>query len=462
MKKFDWISFAIVLSLIIIGLMMIYAAGYQPEAEIPFLSTQAGKQSIFVVIALVILTGSHLIDWKFWSGFAYPFYAISLVFLVLVLLVGATIKGSTSWFQVGGFSFQPSELAKVGTIMALASFMSHHRTRLSDTRDLMVASGIILLPAVLILLQGDAGSALVFLSIFLVLFREGLAIWIPILIFILGFLFVLSLKYHVLVVLPLLLIAGGIFLLSSLKRKQSHVLVGLTVIILTIAFSILDQLELVIGLSVAFMLYAAVESFLTRQIRQVVLLTIGISVLFGFAYTSSYIFSNVLERHQQDRINVWLNPEDCDPRGSLYNILQSKTAIGSGGLTGKGYLQGTMTKFNFVPEQSTDFIYSIIGEEHGFIGSMAVIILFLILLLRMVNIGERARVPFIRHYAYGVVGVLFTHFLVNIGMTMGLMPVIGIPLPFISSGGSSLLGFSMLVGILISMDSSWVRSRRAV
>lgn len=326
----------------------------------------------------------------------------------------------------------------------------------------MVASGIILLPAVLILLQGDAGSALVFLSIFLVLFREGLAIWIPILIFILGFLFVLSLKYHVLVVLPLLLIAGGIFLLSSLKRKQSHVLVGLTVIILTIAFSILDQLELVIGLSVAFMLYAAVESFLTRQIRQVVLLTIGISVLFGFAYTSSYIFSNVLERHQQDRINVWLNPEDCDPRGSLYNILQSKTAIGSGGLTGKGYLQGTMTKFNFVPEQSTDFIYSIIGEEHGFIGSMAVIILFLILLLRMVNIGERARVPFIRHYAYGVVGVLFTHFLVNIGMTMGLMPVIGIPLPFISSGGSSLLGFSMLVGILISMDSSWVRSRRAV
>jgi len=462
MKKFDWISLAIVISLMVIGLMMIYASGYQPEAEKPFLSTQAGKQSIFILIALAILSGSHLIDWKFWSGFAYPFYAFSLFLLVLVLLVGTTIKGSTSWFQIAGFSFQPSELAKVGTIMALASFMSHHRTRLSDTRDLMVASAIILLPALLILAQGDAGSALVFLSIFLVLFREGLAIWIPILFFILALLFVLALKFDVFVVLPLLLIAGGIFLLASLKRKQSHLLVSLTVIILAIVLGILNQLELVIGLSVAFMIYATVESFLIMQIRQVVLLSVGITFLFGFAYTSSYIFSNVLERHQQDRINVWLNPEDCDPRGSLYNILQSKTAIGSGGLTGKGYLKGTMTKLNYVPEQSTDFIYSIIGEEHGFIGSMAVILLFLILMLRVVNIGERARVPFIRHYAFGVVGVLFTHFLVNIGMTMGLMPVIGIPLPFISSGGSSLLGFSMLVGILISMDSSWVRSRRVM
>ena len=172
--------------------------------------------------------------------------------------------------------------------------------------------------------------------------------------------------------------------------------------------------------------------------------------------------SNVLESHQQDRINVWLNPEDCDPRGSLYNILQSKIAIGSGGFTGKGYLQGTMTKLNYVPEQSTDFIYSIIGEEHGFIGSIAVIMLFLILMLRVVDIGERARIPFIRHYAFGVVGVVFTHVLVNIGMTMGLMPVIGIPLPFISSGGSSLLGFSLLIGILLSMDSSWVRSRRVM
>jgi rod shape determining protein RodA len=462
MKKFDWISFAIVISLIIIGLMMIYAAGYQPEAEIPFLSTQAGKQSIFVIIALLILTGTHLIDWKFWSGFAYPFYAISLFLLVMVLLVGSTIKGSTSWFQIGSFTFQPSELAKVGTIMALASFMSHHRTRLTDTRDLMVASGIILLPALLILAQGDAGSALVFLSIFLVLFREGLAIWIPVLFFVLGLIFVLTLKFNVFVVLPLLLIAGGVFLLTSLKRKQSHVLVSLMAILSVFILGFLNQLELIIGVSVAFMIYAAVESFLVMQIRQVVLLSFGIMMLFGFAYTSSYIFTNVLERHQQDRINVWLNPEDCDPRGSLYNILQSKTAIGSGGLTGKGYLKGTMTKLNYVPEQSTDFIYSIIGEEHGFIGSMAVILLFLILMLRMINIGERARVPFIRHYAYGVVGVLFTHFLVNIGMTMGLMPVIGIPLPFISSGGSSLLGFSLLVGILISMDSSWMRSRRVM
>src|SRR5690606_21325758 len=185
MGRFDWISFAVVISLTIIGLMMIYAAGYQPEAELPFFSTQAGRQSLYAVAALLVMLSCQLIDWKFWSGFAYPFYAITLILLILVLIVGSTIKGSTSWFQFGGVSFQPSELAKVGTIMALASFLSHSRTRLSDTRDLMIASGIILLPTLLVLGQGDAGSAIVFLSIFIVLFREGMVMWIPVLLLIL-------------------------------------------------------------------------------------------------------------------------------------------------------------------------------------------------------------------------------------------------------------------------------------
>ena len=462
MKKFDWISFAIVISLIIIGLMMVYAAGYQPGVNIPFFSTQAGKQVIFAGIAILILAGSHLIDWKFWSGFAYPFYAFTILLLVLVLVIGTTIKGSTSWFQLGWFSIQPSELAKVSTIMALASFLSHHRTRVSDRRDLFIASGIILLPALLVLIQGDAGSALVFLSIFIVLFREGLAIWVPVLIFILMTLFVLALKYDVFVVLPLLLFAGGIFLLAGIRRKQSHFLVSLVVFVFAVVCAFLELRPVVIGLSCFYMVYAAMESFFSKQIRQVVLLSFGIVLLFGFAYTSRYLFIHVLEPHQQDRINVWLNPEDCDPRGSLYNILQSKIAIGSGGITGKGYLKGSMTKLNYVPEQSTDFIYSIIGEEHGFIGSIAVIALFMILMLRVVDIGDRARIPFIRHYAFGVVGIVFTHFLINIGMTMGLMPVIGIPLPFISSGGSSLLGSSLMIGVLLSMDSSWLRSRRVI
>ena len=462
MKKFDWISFAIVISLIVIGLMMVYAAGYQPDTSIPFFKTQAGRQSIFAAAGLIILTGSQLIDWKFWSGVAYPFYAFTILLLVLVLFLGSTIKGSTSWFEFGWFSFQPSELAKVGTIMALASFLSHHRTRVSDTRDLVIASGIILLPTLLILGQGDAGSALVFLSIFLVLFREGLAIWIPILLLVLALLFVLALKYDMMVVVPLLLFAGSFVLLASVKRKQSHAVVSISTILLTIALMILKLTDFILIVAGAFALYAIVECFLSRQIRQVALISTGALLLAGFAYTSSYIFNNVLEPHQQDRINVWLNPENCDPRGSLYNILQSKIAIGSGGFSGKGYLQGTMTKLNYVPEQSTDFIYSIIGEEHGFIGSIAVIVLFLILMLRVIDIGERARMPFIRHYAFGVVGVLFIHFFVNIGMTMGIMPVIGIPLPFISSGGSSMIGFSMLIGVLLSMDSSWMRSRRVV
>ena len=462
MRKFDWISFAIVISLIIIGLMMIYAAGYQPDSEASFFSTQAGRQSIFAIVTFIILISTQLIDWKFWSGVAYPFYAFTILLLVLVLFLGSTIKGSTSWFQLGWFNFQPSELAKMGTIMALSSFLSHHRTRVSDSRDLIIASGIILLPTALVLGQGDAGSALVFLSIFIILFREGLAIWIPVLFFLLALLFVLALKYDTWVVLPLLLFAGSIFLLSSLKLKQSHVLVSIGVLFVSLVLAILGFLEPVIVIAAGFMMYAAIESFRARQTRQVILISTGIVVLFGFAYISSYLFTNVLESHQQDRINVWINPEAADPRGSLYNILQSKIAIGSGGLSGKGYLEGTMTKLNYVPEQSTDFIYSIIGEEHGFVGSVAVIVLFMILMLRVVDIGERARMPFIRHYAYGVVGVLFTHFLVNIGMTMGIMPVIGIPLPFISSGGSSLIGFGLLIGVLLSMDSSWMRSRRAV
>lgn len=462
MRKFDWISFAIVISLMIIGLMMIYAAGYQPDSEVSFFSTQAGRQSIFAIFTFIILISTQLIDWKFWSGVAYPFYAFTLFLLVLVLFLGITVKGSTSWFQLGWLNFQPAELAKMGTIMALASFLSHHRTRVSDTRDMLIASGIILLPTALVLAQGDAGTALVFLSIFVVLFREGLAVWIPILIFILALLFVLALKFDVWVVLPLLLFSGSIFLLSSLKLRQQHVLVGISVLVISITMAILGYWNPVIALSALFMIYASVESFRARQTRQVLLLSTGIVFLFGFAYLSSYLFTNVLEPHQQDRINVWLKPEEADPRGTLYNILQSKIAIGSGGFSGKGYLQGTMTKLNYVPEQSTDFIYSIIGEEHGFIGSIAVIILFMILMLRTVDIGERARMPFIRHYAYGVGGVLFTHFLVNIGMTMGIMPVIGIPLPFISSGGSSLIGFGLLIGVLLSMDSSWMRSRRAV
>src|SRR5688500_13892785 len=257
MKKFDWISFAIVSSLIIIGLMMIYAAGYQPDSETPFFSTQAGRQSIFAIATFIILISTQMIDWKFWSGVAYPFYAFTIFLLILVLFLGTEVKGSTSWFHLGWLNFQPAELAKMGTIMALASFLSHHRTRVSDTRDLMIASGIILFPMALVLAQGDAGSALVFLSIFVVLFREGLAMWIPVVFFVLGLLFVLALKFQVWVVLPLLLFAGSIFLLGSLKLKQQHVLVGIGVLALSIGIAFLGYLQPVIALSALFMIYSS-------------------------------------------------------------------------------------------------------------------------------------------------------------------------------------------------------------
>lgn len=460
--RFDWISFAIVISLILIGLLMIYAAGFQPEAEVSFFNTQAGRQSIFAGVALIIILSCQLIDWKFWSGVAYPFYVFTLILLVLVLIFGSTVKGSTSWFQLGRFSFQPSELAKVGTIMALASFLSHNRTRLSDNRDLFMAAGIILLPTVLVLAQGDAGSAIVFLAIFLVLFREGIAIWIPILLFVLGLLFVLALKYNVITVLPVLLLSGGSFLLFSIKQKPIYFRILVVTVLLCLILLFLNMGQFCLVVASAFMVYAVVESIRSRQFRQAALLSTGVALLFGFSYMSSYLFDNVLEPHQQERIKVWLKPEDCDPKGSLYNILQSKIAIGSGGFSGKGFLKGSMTKLNYVPEQSTDFIYSIIGEEHGFIGSIAVILLFMILMLRIISIGERSRISFIRYYAYGAVAIIFTHFFINVGMTMGVMPVIGIPLPFVSSGGSSMIGMSIIVGILLSLDASWQRSRRVV
>lgn len=462
LKRFDWISLTIVMSLMIIGLMMIYAAGYQPDAAATFFSTQAGRQAVYAAIGVTILLGCQLIDWKFWSGFAYPFYASTTTLLVLVLVIGSTIKGSTSWFNIGGVSFQPSELAKVGTIMALASFLSHSRTRLADTRDLMVASGIILLPTLLVLLQGDAGSAIVFLSIFIILFREGMVIWVPGLLTLLAVLFTLALRFDPMTVLPLLLMAGGGVLLAGMRRKAIHIRVLVAALGLSVVLLALHMPSFILIVSAALLGYAVVEGFLLKQFRSVILVTTGVMMLFGFTYTSSYLFDKILEPHQQERVKVWLKPEDCDPRGSLYNILQSKTAIGSGGFGGKGFLKGSMTKLNYVPEQSTDFIYSIIGEEHGFIGSIAVIILFVILMFRAINIGERASIPFIRHYAFGVTGVVFTHFFINIGMTMGIMPVIGIPLPFISSGGSSLLGFSLMLGILISLDASWMRSRRMI
>jgi rod shape determining protein RodA len=392
--------------LVLIGWVNIYAAVYNQEHQNIFdLSQNFGKQLIWigtsVLLALVIL----IIDAKFFSTFSYVIYLLVIAMLIGVLLFGKEIAGSKSWFQIGSFSVQPAEFAKFATALALAKYLSKIDLNINRFSTKLNSAIIIFIPAVLILLQHDTGSAMVFFALILVLYREGLS--------------------------------GNVLLL------------GLFVALLFILALVLNKFIL-IGLLAA---NAILVYYLYKSLRKKVVWIVGIFLLTaGYVYSVDYAFENMLESHQKKRINVLLGKE-TDIRGAGYNIHQSKIAIGSGGFAGKGFLKGTQTKFDFVPEQSTDFIFCTVGEEWGFIGSFVTIILFLALLSRIVIIAERQRSRFSRIYGYGVASIIFFHFAINIGMTIGLFPVIGIPLPFISYGGSSFLGFTILLFIFIKQDS---------
>jgi rod shape determining protein RodA len=310
----------------------------------------------------------------------------------------------------------------------------------------------------LILLQPDAGSAMVFLSFFLLLYRKGLSPIFFILSFVLLGIFIFSLKFSAFFILFTSLYLAYGFLLFN--HELSPRTIGIFVVSLAASFlfyyyKIENAIPIVpaVGASIS-----AYFTFVNRNSRLLFIVSVATFLSIILSYTTQYVFENVLKPHQQERINIWLRPEKCDPRGPLYNLIQSKLAIGSGGFAGKGFLKGEMTKLNYVPEQSTDFIFSIVGEEQGFLGAFSVIVLYIILIIRTVIIAERAKLEFIRNYAYGIAGILFIHFFVNIGMTMGLMPIIGIPLPFLSRGGTSLLFFSIMMSVLIKMDASRYRS----
>lgn len=437
-----------------------YSTTYNPDQPFAFMNirTTIGSQTAWLIISLLAFVSVLTLEWKFWNTLAFPFYAITIILLILVLIFGREINGSKSWFSFGFFSFQPTEWAKLGTALALSGYLSFLKTNISDRRTLITALGIIFAPALLILLQPDPGSTLVYLSFFILLYRKGLS---P-LIFILGFsfaaAFILSLVFSpILVAATILTIVAAVFLFYYFNSGQGLLWIGLLIATQVFLFVQGEQTGLIYSPLVVSAILGALHFF--KKNFRLVGLTIPVAVVFIlFSFGSSYVFENALKPHQQDRINVWLRPEKCDPRGSLYNIIQSKLAIGSGGLFGKGYLQGEMTKLNYVPEQTTDFIFTSIGEEQGFIGSVGVIILFTILLLRCITIAERAKLEFIRNYAYCVLGIFLVHFTINIGMTLGIMPVIGIPLPFLSKGGSSLLAFSIMIGILVKMDMARFRA----
>jgi rod shape determining protein RodA len=460
-RNLDWVTFSLYLSLLIVGWLMIFAVEYDGNnirdalnSNVLSFNSAAGKQTVWIGIGLIVFFITQVIDERFWKNFAYPVFVFGLVLLIAVLIFGQEIKGAKSWFSFGGFSFQPSEFAKFGTAVALSSFLSIHNTHLGNLRSQLIAGLIFLLPVGLIMLQPDAGSALVFFSFLIVLFRAGMPMQYYVLLLLVIMLFILGLTLGPLYVTVGLGLLVSLLMILNLRRKFYWLLLFATLSVISAGAIYLGyEIQAVVAgfLLLPFLFYAHIKQ---RSSRLASLLATYLLLGVGFVYSINYAFDNFLKPHQQDRINVWLRPDLCDPQGSLYNVIQSKMAIGSGGLKGKGFLQGTLTKLNYVPEQSTDFIFCTVGEEQGFIGSAAIILLFVILLLRLVVIGERQKNDFSKYYAYSVAGLIFIHFFVNIGMTLGLLPIIGIPLPLISKGGSSLIGFTLLLGVLLKMDSN--------
>ncbi len=453
----DWMTFMLYFALIIVGWMMIYAAGYSEDkpTSIFDLSSNIGKQTLFLGLSFIVLFLTSIIDWKFWRTFAYPTYGFAILLLIGVLIIGVKIKGATSWYRLpGGFTLQPAEFAKFATNIALAAFLSTYNTNIRTFRHQLIAFSLFLFPMFLILLQPDAGSALVFTSFLIMLYREGLSPNFYIVGFAAALLLILGLVFDPLSIILGLIIISTLILMMNLKNKV-YWLISFTILLAASLFMLAQNLfppVLIINTSI-FLIFTAI---LWQKRKAGLILRLFSLLIIGsiIAFSANYSFNNLLKPHQQDRMNVWLQPSKCDPQGSLYNVIQSKMTIGSGGFEGKGFLEGTMTKLNYVPEQSTDFIFCVIGEEQGFIGSFGVIALIALLLYRIIVLAERQRSDFSRHYAYGVAGILFIHSFINIGMTMGLVPIIGIPLPFISYGGSSILGFTLLIGVLLKLDSN--------
>lgn len=403
----DWPIILTYITLCIIGWFNIHAAVYDPSIpSIIDLDTNYGKQFFFIISAFIIGLAILLLDGRFFNTFSPIFYGITILLLILVLIIGRNVGGNQAWIPIGNFRLQPSEFAKFATCLMLARYLSSGTIKIQEIRTQLFAAFIILIPTVLILLQPDAGSALTFSSLLFVLYREGLS---------------------------------GYFLLIE----------GLAIVlfVLTILY---NKYLVLVGVIVA----AGAWVYFNRKNRKMIKVT-GWGLLFSalFIFSVDFAYNKILKPHQRNRIDLILGKVD-DPRGIGYNLNQSKIAIGSGGLWGKGYLQGTQTKYDFVPEQSTDFIFCTVGEEWGFAGSFLVIVLYLFLLLRIINVAERQRSPMSRIYGYGVASILFFHIFINIGMTIGLIPVIGIPLPFLSYGGSSLWSFTILLFILLKFDSN--------
>ncbi|WP_405400858.1 rod shape-determining protein RodA [Maribacter sp. Asnod2-G09] len=415
LKRIDWLSVFIYFALVFIGWINIYSSTFTDEHSSIFdFSTLYGKQLFFIGVSLVTIVVVLALEVNFYERFASLLYLISMVSLLGLFVFGKTIAGATSWYDLGFFNLQPSELAKVATALALAKYLSDIQTDIKRRKDQFYALLIILVPAILIIPQPDPGSALVFFAMIFVIFREGLPL------------------YYLVIILSLILV-----FVTTLMFGTVWLIIGLALLII--------------------ILFATKRK--TLKIPVIPLSLISVAVIL-FSLSVNFVFNNVFEQRHRDRFGLWLRLEK-DPkkleqiRKSIgYNTYQSEKAIESGGFFGKGFLEGTRTKGDFVPEQHTDYIFSTVGEEWGFLGTATVIILFTVLFLRLISLAERQKNAFARMYGYGVISILLIHYFINIGMVIGILPTIGIPLPFFSYGGSGLLFFTILLFIFLRLDTN--------
>lgn len=402
---FDWMLVTLYFLLCIWGWISIYAAVYNEEsASIFSLNEEYGKQGLFIIGGLLIIFFTMISNYRIWTNLAPLWYALSIILLILVLFIGKKIGGARSWFGLGGFSLQPSEVGKFATALMLAFYAGLPRKNMKHWRDRIIGLAILGLPGLLIALQPDMGSTLVYLSLVFVVYRAGMP------------------GYYIGIVL-----GAGALAVAGLVLPLTYSLPGLGVIAV-LTFLFLPKRRR----------YFFYNAFFTAMSAAII-------------YGVGFVMEKVLAPHQQVRIKVLLGLED-DPSGAGYNTLQSLIAIGSGGWTGKGFLNGTQTKLDFVPAQSTDYIFCTVGEEWGFLGTFLLMLLFALLIGRIIWLSERQKDNFSRFYGYGVASIFFTHWVINIGMTIGLFPTVGIPLPFFSYGGSSLWGFTLLLFIFIKLD----------
>ncbi len=417
-RNIDWITILLYALFIMLGWLNIFAVVYNPDPEVKQnifdLSLNSGKQLLWIGSAGILILMIFAIDFKFYSAFAYVLYGFVVLMVIATIFIGLEVNGSHSWIGIGDFRVQPAEFAKLFTALALSRYLGDVNTKFEKRKTKLIVAGILFLPCLFILLQNETGGVLVFSAFTLVLFREGLSPWV--------------------------------------------LIIGVAAVALFIFTLIFDKYNLSIGL---LLLSALVIIIRVVTVRKVVfkpimlnsLLIIGVAIIcIGIVFSVNFLINNVLQEHQRNRIMVLVNPE-IDKRGQGYQVNQSKVAIGSGGFFGQGFLQGTQTKFDFVPEQSTDFIFCTIGEEHGWIGSTFLIALYILFMVRIVNLAERQKDSFARIYGYCVASIIFFHFMVNIGMTIGVFPIIGIPLPFFSYGGSSLWSFTILLFIFLKLDA---------